>query len=75
MLCGALYQKDSTFTTTSTAPDLIEAGTSALISAVNFSRTATAALPAIYALPDASGTLFVTAALAGTASLVGKPFS
>jgi uncharacterized protein (TIGR03437 family) len=37
-----------------------------------FPITATAALPAIYAVPDAGGTFFVTAALAGSASLVGN---
>lgn len=42
------------------------------VSSSPFMITATAALPAIYALPDASGTFFVTAALAGSASLVGN---
>jgi uncharacterized protein (TIGR03437 family) len=38
-----------------------------------FTATATATLPAIYALPGKDGrTLFVTAALAGTATLVGN---
>jgi uncharacterized protein (TIGR03437 family) len=43
------------------------------VSSSPFTVTATAALPAIYALPNADGsTFFVTAALAGTATLVGN---
>jgi uncharacterized protein (TIGR03437 family) len=43
------------------------------VSSTPFATTATATLPAIYALPNAGGSaFFVTAALAGTATLVGN---
>jgi uncharacterized protein (TIGR03437 family) len=42
------------------------------LNSVPFTITVTATLPAIYALPNANGsTFFVTAALAGTATLIG----
>jgi uncharacterized protein (TIGR03437 family) len=41
-------------------------------SSSGFPMTATAALPAIYAVPDAGGTFFVTAVLAGSGSLIGN---
>lgn len=44
------------------------------VSSAPFGINATATLPAIYALPAANGaTWFVTAALAGTATLIGNP--
>jgi uncharacterized protein (TIGR03437 family) len=44
------------------------------VSSAPFTVNATAALPAVYALPSAGGkTFFVTAALAGTATLIGNP--
>lgn len=44
------------------------------VSSAPFTIAATATLPAIYAVPDASGKRwFVTAALGGTATLIGNP--
>jgi uncharacterized protein (TIGR03437 family) len=44
------------------------------VNSAPFTVTATATLPAIYAVPAADGaTWFVTAALAGTATLIGNP--
>lgn len=60
-------------------PAAIQAGSVQVVVTANglssapFTITATGTLPAVYALPDPIGTkLFVTAALAGTATLIGN---
>jgi uncharacterized protein (TIGR03437 family) len=62
------------------APASLQPGPVQVVVTVNgvgsapFTTTASSTIPAVYALPDAAGSsLFVTAALAGTATLVGNP--